>query len=49
MFELADIPLPFEYIDVGIRRDYLLKERDKAYKAEATVDCNNGCRACAQI
>ena len=24
MFELADIPLPFEYIDVGICRDYLL-------------------------
>ena len=41
-----DIPLPFEYIDVGIRRDYLLKERDKAYKAEATIGCNSGCRAC---
>ena len=42
----TDIPLPFEYIDVGIRRDYLLKERDKAYNAETTQGCNFGCRGC---
>jgi len=32
-------PLPFEHIDLGISREFLLKEREKAYNAETTSDC----------
>lgn len=40
-------PLPWEFIDMGIKRDYLLKERLQAYQALPTPDCRDeGCTGC---
>ena len=38
--------LPFEYINIGVRRDYLLAEREKAYRGECTEGCNKVCKGC---
>ncbi len=35
----TDKLMPFEHIDLLIDRDFLLKEREKAYKYEETTDC----------
>lgn len=35
-----------EYIDCGIKREYLLKERDLAYVETTTKNCLDGCNAC---
>jgi len=40
-------PLPWEIIDWGVSRDWLLKERARAYSEEATGDCRfEGCSGC---
>jgi len=45
-FEL-DSPLPWDHIDKGITKKFLLKERHKAYSEEPTIDCKDGlCHAC---
>ncbi|NPA40097.1 MAG: DUF2344 domain-containing protein [Thermodesulfobacteria bacterium] len=31
--------LPWEHIDLGVKKDFLLREREKAYRAELTRDC----------
>ncbi len=41
-----DKPLPWEFIDIGVSRKYLLKEREKAYRAECTKGCDKGCQGC---
>lgn len=41
-----DAPLPWEFIDCGVTRRYLLAEREKAYAAQPTPSCNKGCRGC---
>lgn len=38
--------LPWEFIDCGVRRDFLLKERTKAYDNDNTPTCNIKCNAC---
>ncbi|MDI6740629.1 MAG: TIGR03960 family B12-binding radical SAM protein, partial [Candidatus Edwardsbacteria bacterium] len=39
--------LPWEFVDVGINREFLLREREKAYREEATADCRTDrCQAC---
>ncbi len=38
--------LPWDHINVGVTKEFLLKEREKAYKAETTQDCRHGCNAC---
>ena len=38
--------LPWDHINVGVTKEFLLKEREKAYKAETTHDCRQGCNAC---
>jgi radical SAM-linked protein len=40
-------PLPWDFVDAGIDREFLLSERSKARSGEATPDCRTGeCSAC---
>ncbi len=42
-----DAPLPWDFVDAGIARDFLLAEREKARSGEITPDCRRGtCSAC---
>jgi radical SAM family uncharacterized protein len=42
-----DEVLPWDHIDFGLRREFLLDERDKAFRAEMTPDCRlEGCTFC---
>ena len=44
-----DKPLPWEFIDIGVTRKYLLREREKAYRAETTKGCDKGCQGCGAM
>src|SRR5512134_3464359 len=40
-------PLPWDFVDAGIDREFLLSEREKARSGESTPDCRTGeCSAC---
>jgi len=39
-------PLPWDFIDFGVKRDFLIEEREKAFKLESTIDCRDGCYFC---
>jgi len=41
-----DEPLPWDFIDAGVSRAYLLAEKKKADAARTTSDCRGGCNAC---
>lgn len=44
--ELDEI-LPWDHLDCGVTRDFLLKERELALREAATLDCRHGaCSAC---
>jgi radical SAM family uncharacterized protein/radical SAM-linked protein len=45
-FEETDQPLPWDHIDMGISRGFLLKERERALQGKITDDCRTG--ACGQ-
>ena len=38
--------LPWDTIDVGVRKAFLLQERHKAYGGTITPDCREGCAGC---
>lgn len=38
--------LPWDFIDAGVTKAFLWREREKAYRAETTSDCRNGCHGC---
>ena len=38
--------LPWDLIDCGVSRAYLLRERHKAYRSEPTGCCKDGCAGC---
>ena len=38
--------LPWDMFDLGLSRKFLLRERQKAYRAEVTPDCRQGCAGC---
>lgn len=38
--------LAWDFVNVGVRKDFLLRERHKAYEGKLTVDCLSGCAAC---
>ena len=38
--------LPWDAIDVGVSKKFLLKERHRAYRVEVTPDCRHGCSGC---
>lgn len=43
--ELDEI-LPWDHLDSGVSRQYLLAERQKAFAGEFTPDCRSGCTLC---
>ena len=38
--------LPWDTIDVGVSKKFLLRERKRAYEAKITPDCREGCAGC---
>ena len=38
--------LPWDLIDCGVTKKYLMKERHKAYEAKTTVNCREQCKGC---
>ena len=38
--------LPWDAIDVGVDKEFLLRERQRAYAGEITPDCRQGCAGC---
>ncbi len=41
-----DEVLPWDHIDVGVTKDFLIRENEKAQKAELTIDCRTNCSGC---
>lgn len=41
-----DEVMPWDNVDVGVRRAYLWHEREQAYKSELSPDCRKQCSAC---
>ena len=41
-----DEVLPWDTIDVGVSKKFLLRERKRAYEALVTPDCREGCAGC---
>lgn len=40
-------PLPWQHLDSGVSRDFLLQERERAYQGVSTPDCRTaGCQDC---
>ncbi len=38
--------LPWDTVDVGVTKKFLLRERHRAYDAQITPDCRHGCSGC---
>lgn len=38
--------LPWDIIDVGVTKSFLLRERKRAYQEKITPDCRHGCAGC---
>ncbi len=38
--------LPWDHIDIGVKKEYLMNEREKAMRGELTRDCRAGCTNC---
>ena len=38
--------LAWDFVNVGVRKDFLLRERHKAYDGALTADCLSGCAGC---
>ncbi|MGL4762039.1 MAG: TIGR03960 family B12-binding radical SAM protein [Sarcina sp.] len=38
--------LPWDFIDIGVNRSYLIKENEKAKTASLTKNCREGCTGC---
>ena len=38
--------LPWDTVDVGVSRKFLLRERHQAYAGKITPDCRHGCSGC---
>lgn len=41
-----DEVLPWDFIDVGVNKEFLIRENEKAKKGEVTPDCRQGCYNC---
>ena len=41
-----DEVLPWDTVDVGISKKFLLRERNRAYESKITPDCRVGCAGC---
>ncbi|BDR65040.1 TIGR03960 family B12-binding radical SAM protein [Clostridium tetani] len=38
--------LPWDFIDIGVNKAYLIEENERAKRAEVTKDCRQGCTNC---
>ncbi len=38
--------LPWDHIDIGVNKSFLMKEHDKAYEEKTTPSCREGCAGC---
>ncbi len=38
--------LPWDYADIGVSKEFLKKEREKAYRGEVTPSCRDNCTGC---
>jgi len=38
--------LPWDFIDIGVNREYLVEENEKAKREELTQNCRKGCTGC---
>ena len=38
--------LPWDTVDVGVTKKFLLRERKRAYASQVTPDCRHGCAGC---
>lgn len=38
--------LPWDFIDIGVNKEFLMKENERAKAAEVTPDCRLGCKQC---
>ena len=38
--------LPWDIIDIGVKKEFLLRERHKAYRSETTPNCREKCSGC---
>ena len=38
--------LPWDFVDIGVKKDYLIQENELAKQAVTTRDCRDGCTAC---
>jgi hypothetical protein len=41
-----DEKLPWDFIDTGVTKSFLIKENEKAKTADVTPDCRLGCKNC---
>ena len=41
-----DEVLPWDHIDAGVTKEFLLREQHKAERGETTPDCRKGCQGC---
>jgi len=41
-----DEVLPWDHLDAGVEKRFLLREWEKAQRAETTHDCRKGCTGC---
>ena len=41
-----DEVLPWDIIDCGVTKEFLLREANKAYKSETTANCREHCSGC---
>ncbi|NFA60555.1 TIGR03960 family B12-binding radical SAM protein [Clostridium sporogenes] len=37
---------PWDFVDTGVSKEFLMKENERAKKAELTPDCRQGCKNC---
>lgn len=44
-----DEVLPWDFIDIGVKKDFLYDEYEKAVKGETTVNCMEGCTNCGAM
>jgi len=42
----TDEVLPWDFIDIGVSKKYLIREYEKSLKGELTKDCRLACNDC---